>query len=146
MKIETRTQDRVAVLRLSGKHAGQSGASDLHEAVKAAIAGGRRQVLLDCEALEWINSNGIGQIIAACHTLRRVGGSLKICALTGRAAAVFSTCQLERVLDIRASRQEALAAFLAEPVSGALDRNRGRLLPGQRGQAGGLPGQTFEAQ
>lgn len=119
MRIEKRIEGRVVILELSGKFSGERGPEDIHEIVRGVVADGYRAVLLDCRGLEWINSNGLGQVLACCHTLRREGGLLRMCELPQRAMRVFETCQVGHVLDIRGSRDEALAAFAADhAVSG----------------------------
>lgn len=111
MKIEKLASGRAVILAVHGKYTGEGGPTDLHATVRDLIRQGCRQIVLDCSDLQWINSNGIGEIIGSCHSLRREGGCLKICNLNDRSRRVFDVCGLDRVLDIRGTREEALAAF-----------------------------------
>ena len=69
------------------------------------------QIVLDMEAVRFVDSAGIGVIMACIKTLKAMNGSMKICQLTGPVIALFKLVKLDRLLDIHAGRAEAVQSF-----------------------------------
>jgi anti-anti-sigma factor len=111
MEIRQESAGDVIVLALAGKITGEGGRHDLHETIKRLTQEGHRKVLLDFQDVAWINSNGLGQIIAGCHSLCREGGQLKLCNVHDRAKQMLEVCQLHVLLDVQGTREKAMVAF-----------------------------------
>jgi anti-anti-sigma factor len=73
------------------------------------IIQGARQVLIDCSALEYISSAGIGELVAAGKALSALGGSLAFAAPTKSVGKVFETVGFPRLYTIYESRNAARA-------------------------------------
>jgi anti-anti-sigma factor len=68
-------RDGHAVVRLAGE-LDVTGAPRLREALMTAIEGGDRHVVVDCSGLEFLDSTGLGVLVAARTRARAAGGSL----------------------------------------------------------------------
>jgi anti-anti-sigma factor len=111
MKLTLAPCDDVMVLELAGKIPSDDSYDDLHGQIKTLIARGHRKFLLDFRGVRWISSNGIGLIIGAYHSVRRAGGTMRLCRLNQRSLSILYVCQLQLLLEIHEDRAGALAAF-----------------------------------
>ena len=72
---------------------------------------GRSRLVLDLAAVMYIDSSGLGALVAAMKHARGVGGDIKVCALASDVRALFEMTRLNKVLSVHATRQEAIAAW-----------------------------------
>lgn len=69
------------------------------------------RVLLDLRNVEFIDSAGLGAVLAAYRGLAAKEGRLVLCELSAPVRGLFEMVRLHRVLDLRSSRDDALGAF-----------------------------------
>lgn len=85
-----------------------AGAPQLREALIDVIADGRR-VLVDLEALDFLDSSGLGVLIGGLRRARTEGGELEL-VCTGRTLLrPFEITGLDKVFTIHAGRDAALS-------------------------------------
>ncbi len=73
------------------------------------VAGDGSQIVLDLGNVEFIDSAGLGAIVASLKKLRSMNGDLKICNVNKPVMALFELVRMHKLVDIFASREEALA-------------------------------------
>jgi anti-sigma B factor antagonist len=71
---------------------------------------GRAKLVLDLGGVMYIDSSGLGAVVAAMKHARGAGGEIRICALASDVRAVFEMTNLDKVMPIHATRAEAVAA------------------------------------
>jgi len=81
--------------------------------IQEAIDDGSRLMVLNLSDLKWINSTGLGFIVAVYHMLKGVEGDLKMCEPNERIAHIFTTTRFDKVIGIYGSEDEALSSFVA---------------------------------
>ena len=101
----------VAVLALNGKFLGGIDHERFLGEIKALITDGHVDVLVDLSAVEYVDSTGLGSLVAGLATLRKSGGRLKICGSSTRVEDVLMMTRLQLVLEAHRTCEEALAAF-----------------------------------
>ena len=67
------------------------------------------QILLDLSNVEFVDSAGLGAIVAELKSLRSTGGDMKICNVHKTVRALFELVRMHRLVDIFNNREEALA-------------------------------------
>jgi anti-sigma B factor antagonist len=72
---------------------------------------GRRKLVLDFEAVEFLSSAALGKLIALSKKTHTRGGALKLCNLDNRLLEIFAITRLDRLFDIRLDEADAVAAF-----------------------------------
>jgi anti-sigma B factor antagonist len=92
------------------------GAPDLRQAVVKAVADGCRGLILDISDLDFIDSFGIGAVVAALKRLRQRGGELALVCPSPRIRRVFEICDLDRIIAVHDSIDGA-AAFRSVSAS-----------------------------
>ena len=68
-------------------------------------------VLLDLEALQFVDSSGLGALLFSLRTMAEREGSLALCNMTKPVRTLFELVRMFRVFDIYSSRYEALKAM-----------------------------------
>lgn len=112
MEINLREKQEVTILDVKGEIR-RSEASDvtLHQMIKDHLDQSRRKFLLNLEKVEFIDSFGVGEILASYISTQNVGGSLKLTNISKKLSLVFQVTMLSKVLDIFSDEQKALESF-----------------------------------
>ena len=103
----TEPRDGVAVLRLEGR-LNMVSAARLKKAVTDSVDRGGARVVVDLAAVSFMDSSGLGALIAGLENARRGGGDLRITGVTQQVATVLALTNLDRVLQSHDSVEEAL--------------------------------------
>ena len=111
MNIKQNLIGDVMVLSLSGKIMGGPDHEKFQAEIKTLVSEGYVDVLLDMHKVSWVNSTGLGILVSAYHTLKKNGGTLKICRVSDRIDNILNVTQLKLVFQTFADCDEALASF-----------------------------------
>jgi len=101
----------VAVVAFSGNITGGPDADAFHAEIKSLIEKGGRKFLFDFSKAKWINSTGLGIVVAAYMSVTGAEGRLVLCGSNERIEGVFYISRLEKILDVRDSYEEGMAAL-----------------------------------
>ena len=113
LQIERRDVGDVTVVDLTGRLIFGDETQMLGEAIRELSQADRKKILLNMAGLDFIDSCGIGEVIAAFTSLKRAGGTLKLCNALERVAEVLSLVKLPQIIELHKSEEEALASFEA---------------------------------
>src|SRR5216683_606465 len=72
---------------------------------------GKRKVLVDLGQVGYVDSSGMGALVASLKHARTAGGELRLCALQDDVRAIFEMTRLNKAVTIHPSRSEALGAW-----------------------------------
>jgi anti-sigma B factor antagonist len=112
MIIKTREIDNVVVFDVEGEIRRTDTAQEtLHSLVEAHLDRGRRNVLLNLGGVEFIDSFGVGQILASYISTQNLGGKLKLCKISHKLLLIFQITMLTKVLEIHEDCDRALESF-----------------------------------
>lgn len=114
MKIKERMEGDVAVLTLSGKMMGGPETMALHERIKSLIADGIHNVVIDLHGVKWMNSSGLGVIMACMTSLQQANGKLKLASVTDKVQSIMMITKLIQVFDTYENAERAVAKFVEE--------------------------------
>jgi anti-sigma B factor antagonist len=73
---------------------------------------GSVKLLVDLGSVGYIDSSGMGALVATLKHARTAGGDLRLCALQDDVRAIFEMTRLIKAVTIHATRGEALAAWV----------------------------------
>ncbi len=113
MTIDQRIIGSVIVLDLSGKLVMGEGAGLLKDKVRSAVFQGHKHILLNLAGVDYMDSTGLGELIAAYTTVTRQGGAIKVVGLTKRVSDLLAITKVLTVFDVHESEAEALKSFPA---------------------------------
>jgi anti-anti-sigma factor len=83
----------------------------LDEALGTLVADGRTRIVVNFAGLTFADSSGIGDILEYAKEVRDAGGDLKFLGLQGIALAIFQMLEMDRVFEVLASEEDAIASF-----------------------------------
>jgi anti-sigma B factor antagonist len=114
MKVSTRELDEVTILDLSGQIKLGEGTSVLRETVKQLVSRGRKKILLNLGDVNYIDSSGIGELIAAFTSVRNQGGDLMLLHLTKKVQDLLQITKLYTVFHVMDDEAAGIAALSGE--------------------------------
>ena len=111
MEIVERNVSDVTVLDLKGKMTLGEGDELLKDKINSLLAAGKKKLLLNLEAVPYIDSAGLGEVVRTYTTVSRQGGSLKLLNLTKRIEDLLSITKLLTVFDTYDNEADAVKSF-----------------------------------
>ncbi|MFC8922573.1 STAS domain-containing protein [Cellulosimicrobium sp. NPDC057127] len=84
-------------------------AAHLRDAVTELVGAGRVRLVVDLGALEFVDSSGLGALVAGLRTARAGGGDLRLANASEQVATVLRLTNLDRVLRVH---DDAATAFV----------------------------------
>jgi anti-sigma B factor antagonist len=111
MTIEERAIGSVVVLEVSGRLVLGDGDQLLKECIASHFEKGNRHVLLNVSKLSYVDSSGLGVIVASFLSARSVGGALRLISPSSRLQQLLAMAKLLTVVDVCNSDEEAIESF-----------------------------------
>ena len=111
MKLDLREKEEIAILELSGNLTSSGGDEMFREAIDTLAGSGRLDILLDCTRLEFMDSAGIGELVAGFRMVEKFGGKLKILKATSQVRKSLTLAKLLPIFEIYEDEQEAISSF-----------------------------------
>jgi anti-anti-sigma factor len=105
--VDIELDDLTQVIALTGE-VDFYAAPDFKEHVLAAIAGGKRRLVVDLRNVRLMDSSGIGVLFATLKRLRTLGGQLAIVSDYAEVDSLFEIIGLDDIFAIHRTRHEAL--------------------------------------
>jgi len=109
MKIKEKIDNHVAVLTLSGKMMGGPETQALHDHIKGLIADGVKKVVIDLGDVKWMNSTGMGVLMASMTTLKNADGKLALARVTEKVQSLLLITQLIKVFTTYETVERAIS-------------------------------------
>ena len=113
MQIEERSAGDVTVLDLKGKMTLGEGDELLKDKIGSLVSQGRKKILLNLEAVPYIDSAGLGEIVRTYTSISRQGGRLKLLNVSKRIQDLLVITKLITIFDSYDGEAEAVASFAA---------------------------------
>ena len=111
LDVKERQAGDVSVLDLSGAIRIGEGCAALRNAIRGLVDGNKNKILLNLAGVKYLDSSGLGELIANYTTISRGGGQLKLLNLTDRINDLLVITKLLTVFDVYESESEALNSF-----------------------------------
>jgi anti-sigma B factor antagonist len=118
VEVSARRVGDVAVLEVSGKVLGGPESDVLRTELERVLAGGDRYLLVDLAGVPWMNSAGLGILLAAYARLRERGGILRFSGVGERVRGILRTTKLLTVLDVVDDESTGIRSFAERPGGG----------------------------
>ena len=100
IKIDEREHFGTAVLVVMGRIALTECHGDLKDAVRGLIERGRKQIVLDLEAVPFVDTSGLGELVSSYASVQRLGGTLRLTNVNQRVADALESTGLTSILEL----------------------------------------------
>jgi anti-sigma B factor antagonist len=111
LKMTNREVDGVSVVALDGRIVLGEESNALREKVKSLLAEGKKKIVLNMDNITFIDSAGLGTLVAAHHSAKSQGASLRLCHLGSKFQEVLQITKLLTVFDVFDTEAAAVASF-----------------------------------
>jgi anti-sigma B factor antagonist len=111
LKMTDHVVDGVAVVALEGRIVLGEESTALREKVKSLLATGQKKIVLNMDKVSYIDSSGLGALVAAHTSARSQGASLKISNLGSKFQEILLVTKLVTVFEVSGTEAEAIASF-----------------------------------
>jgi len=88
------------------------GAEVVRNAIKGEVEQGRKNILLNLDGVDFIDSSGLGALATSFITVQRLGGRLKLLNTHARVDSMLQVTRLYSVLVTFNDEREAVASFV----------------------------------
>ena len=110
MEINLEEMGKAAVLRLKGRLDATS-AKAFRAKVERLVEKDRVRLVVHLAAVDFIDSSGLGALVADLRSVNRRGGDIKVAALQTAVRSVFELTRLDRIFDILDDVPAAVRSF-----------------------------------
>lgn len=104
-------KDGVSVLELAGTITLGGGDMTMRDLIKGLLNEGKKSILIDLGGVSFMDSTGLGELVAAYTTARHQQAVLKLVNLTKKIHDLLSITQLSAVFETYDTIDEAMASF-----------------------------------
>ncbi|HXY78105.1 MAG TPA: STAS domain-containing protein [Candidatus Acidoferrales bacterium] len=111
LKIETREVSHVMILDIQGRIILGGELGQLRDAIQGLVSQGKKKIILNLAGVDYIDSSGVGELVACFTTVRNAGGELKLLNLTQKVHDVLHVTKLYTVFDVRQDEFNAVKSF-----------------------------------
>ena len=111
LSVNERQAGDVTILDMSGAVRIGEGSIALRDAIRGLSETGKKKILLNLAGVNYVDSSGIGELIANYTTVSRQGGQLKLLNLTDKIQNLLVITKLVTVFDSYDNEAEALKSF-----------------------------------
>jgi len=117
IRIRERRIEGVMVLDLAGRLTLDQGAQQLKDKVNSLIAQEIAQIVLNLKDVPYIDSCGLGQLVASYGSVMRAGGAMKLLNVNSRNHDLLSITRLVTVFESFDTEAEAVQSFQTPAVA-----------------------------
>ena len=111
IKIEERAVGHVTILNIVGRLTIDEAAQHLKQDIEALISRDRLHVVLNLAQVPYIDSGGLGQLVASYGSVKKAGGAMKLLNVNSRNHDLLSITRLVTVFESFDSEAEAVRSF-----------------------------------
>jgi anti-sigma B factor antagonist len=101
----------VSVVTLDGRIVLGEESHFLREKLKGLIAAGKKKIVLNMADVNYIDSAGLGILVAAYVSARNQGASVRLCQLGKKFQEVMQMTRILTIFDVYDTEAEAVSSF-----------------------------------
>ncbi len=111
MHVEVRRKDDVVIVDLAGKLTAGLGDEMLRDTIDELLRESWRKILLNLSAVSFMDSAGVGELVAGLKRVRRAGAELKLLNAGEKVQSTLYIARLLPIFELYQDEKEALAHF-----------------------------------
>ena len=109
MVVTLNEQEETTVLELTGRFDNYT-APEVRQAIQSVVNGTPPQLVVNLEAVPFIDSTGLATLVQGMKQCRQLGGDLRLCCLQPPVRMVFELTRLDKAFEIFYTLKDALEA------------------------------------
>ena len=113
-QLAAREQDRIIVVNVVGRLTLSDSRTQLRDLVHVFTGNGHRKFLINLAGVDFVDSDGLGELTRCYSIVRQVGGEMKLVHVHNRVQALLELTRIINLFEIHTEEQAALQAFWKE--------------------------------
>lgn len=111
LNITERRSGKVIVVDLEGNIRLGEGSAQFRELIRQLALNGERKILLNMAGITYIDSSGLGEMVAGFTSLQKIDGEMKLLHLTKRVNELMMITKLLTVFEAFDNEAQAIESF-----------------------------------
>jgi len=111
MAVQEKIIDDVGIVKIRGALIGDEETTEVRETVRCLIERGIRNIALDVSRVKWMNSNGLGTLMACYSAVDKVRGKIGLIKIPDKVHKIMSITRVHTLFDQFGSIREAVKAY-----------------------------------
>jgi anti-sigma B factor antagonist len=111
LRIDAKDSGGVTVLTLAGRVTLGDESNQLRSKIKELLAQGKKRMVLDLGEVSYIDSAGLGTLVAAYTSARNDGGEIRLANVTKKFGELLNITKLVTIFNVHESVADALKSF-----------------------------------
>jgi anti-sigma B factor antagonist len=111
LEITTRELDRIIVVDAVGRLTLSDSRTRLRDLIHVFTSNGHKNFLLNLAGVDFIDSDGMGELVRSYSVVRQRGGEMKLVHLTKKVQDLLQITRVNTIFEIYSEEQVALQAF-----------------------------------
>jgi len=99
MAVHTKLKEGIAVLKVRGDLMGGPETMEVRKRVKALLSDGTKNLVLDLGGVAWMNSNGMGMLMACYSSAQQAEGRLVLSRVSPKVNQLMGITKIDRLFD-----------------------------------------------
>jgi anti-sigma B factor antagonist len=113
LRITNSEVEGVSMMALNGRIVLGEESNALREKLKSLIAAGKQKIVLNMAEIDYIDSAGLGTLVAAHLSAQNAGASIRLCNLGKKFHEVLQLTKLLTIFDVYDTEAAAVSSFPA---------------------------------
>jgi anti-sigma B factor antagonist len=114
LEIQQRDREGVLILDLNGRLTVGPEVSIFRDRMQKLIDTGSRQIVLNLQQVDYIDSTGLGALVMCYTSLQRAGGNVKLLNLSRRGIQLLVMTKLTTIFEVFDDEQNAINSFFPD--------------------------------
>jgi anti-sigma B factor antagonist len=110
-QVTARERDGIVVVDIVGRLTLSDGRTQLRDLVHVFTSNGHKKFLINLEGVDFVDSNGLGELTRCFCSVRQAGGDMKLVHVNARVQALLEMTRIKTLFHIYAEEYAALEAF-----------------------------------
>jgi anti-anti-sigma factor len=111
VKYDVHEINDICVIELKGNLEGGEDTFEIKEEVTQQLGAGKRKFIIDFDKTRFVNSTGIGVIVACHKSIGDADGAMKVCCVSDKARRAFVVTGVWSLFSSYDNRDQAIGAF-----------------------------------
>jgi anti-sigma B factor antagonist len=114
VEFHLREKEGIVILDLHGRLMVGDSATQLRDQIRSLIAAGKKELVLNLEGVDYIDSTGLGTLVICFTGMQRAGGQLKLLNLNRRNIELLVLTKLTTVFELFNDEQDAVNSYFPD--------------------------------
>jgi anti-sigma B factor antagonist len=110
-QVAAREHDRIIVVDVVGRLTLTDSRTQLRDLVHVFTSKGHKKFLINLEGVDFVDSNGLGELTRCFCRVRQAGGDMKLVHVNARVQTLLEITRINSLFDIYTEEYAALEAF-----------------------------------